>query len=171
MKEEDIILKKKHLGILAICVGSIVFFLIIAMVIFSIIKNHISAYEGWKTIVIEDCGSMMIPGDWEYTVEDDISYIFDEEGQPVMIEWQTGQQTISNKYYDNYIYMNTITSAVLSNSVIYGKQRMWHEDEEKELMYMKLAGDDELEFIVWDTSLSSKELKKIANTFDGTYEE
>ena len=126
-----------------------------------------SETDGWKTIYIPKCGTIKIPAEWDYYVENETMYIMKNES-PIMISYQRTGETESNSYFSSFRYIDTITSAVLSNSAIYGKAKYSYLDDEIERYYLYLSSphdDVYIEFVVWDEEIDKDFLVKIAKTF------
>ena len=124
-----------------------------------------SETDGWKTIYIPKCGTIKIPAEWDYYVENETMYIMKNES-PIMISYQRTGETESNSYFSSFRYIDTITSAVLSNSAIYGKAKYSYLDDEIERYFLNLGSiKEEYEFLVWNEEIDKELLVKIAKTF------
>ncbi len=123
----------------------------------------------WKDVFIEDCGTLAVPGAWEYSVEDGIMY-FTKNGKPVMISYDGKDEVESNAYFSDFKFIDTITSAFFSNGAMYGRKELSYQGEKIERCFLKLdKGKIEYEtcnFIVWDTSVQFDTVKKIAELFE-----
>lgn len=138
-------------------------------IIFTVILCSCSSdTDNWKTICIENCGTMKIPNNWTFFIENDIMYIMDGKN-PVMISCERTGKKESNLYFTDYQYIDFISSAVLSNDPIYGKAKYLYKGEEIERYYLNLGEtihDEEIvEFVVWEQKMSEETLIKIAKTF------
>lgn len=124
-----------------------------------------SETDGWKTIYIPKCGTIKIPPEWDYYVENETMYIMKNES-PIMISYNITEETYSNSYFSDFRYIDTITSAVLSNSAIYGKAKYSYLDDEIERYFLNLGSiKEEYEFLVWNEEIDKELLVKIAKTF------
>ena len=124
-------------------------------------------YDGWQVIDLGySCGTLKIPPTWQYTFENELVYILDEESNPVMIEYKYSEDIISNKYYSNIVCDGFVTSACTSNGTVYGLYRIIHNGETKEIQYLDVGyGENMKTFFVWDLSLTEKDLISVAETF------
>ena len=123
--------------------------------------------DDWRVLKIEKCGTLRIPNDWEYSIEDGIIYITCDD-KPIMISYERTGSNESNSFYSDFKYIDVSTSAVLSNSAIYGKAKYLYKGKEIERYYLDLgeAKDGEwVEFLVWDKDLDEELLIEIAKTF------
>ena len=116
----------------------------------------------WKQINIEDCGTIKIPSQWDVVVEDDIIYITENE-KPIMITTKRSGERESNLYYKDYVYVDFISSAVLSNGVIYGRCKCIYDNKTVEMYYLSL--DSGIVFLVWNQEITKDTVVKIAKTF------
>lgn len=111
---------------------------------------------------------MKIPDEWNFFVEDGIMYITDGEN-PIMISCKRTGENESNLYIKDYKYVKFISSAVLSNGVIYGKAKYLYKNTTIELYYLDLGcthNDEELvEFVVWNQEISEGFLISLAKNF------
>ena len=124
-----------------------------------------SETDGWKTIYIPKCGTIKIPPEWDYYVENETMYIMKNES-PIMISYNITEETHSNSYFSDFRYIDTITSAGLSNSAIYGKAKYSYLDDEIERYFLNLGSiKEEYEFLVWNEEIDKELLVKIAKTF------
>ncbi len=124
--------------------------------------------DNWKTVNIEKWGTVKIPNDWEYYVEDEIIYIVKNE-VPIMISYDRSGEIQSNSYFSDFKYIDFLDSAVLSNSAIYGKAKYYYSGKEIEKYYLHLSGDADdasVGFIVWNNNIDKELLIKIAQTFE-----
>ena len=125
--------------------------------------------EGWQKVSIENVGTIEIPGEWSFSFEDDLLYIFDENSTPVIIQLKSETEEVSDKYHDNYKYNGSITNPVLSNSAIYGKCEIMYENVEIERLYISLPMEGweqpDFELIFWDTEIDTDMQERIAKTF------
>lgn len=144
---------------------NICFILVISMLL---LCGCTSSTENWKEIDIADCGTLKIPDEWTFLIENGIMYIIDGD-KPIMISCKRTGENESNLYFSDYKYVEFISSSVLSNGPIYGKAKYLYEDSPIELYYLDLGytlHDDELiEFVVWDQEISEDFLINIAKTF------
>ncbi len=127
-----------------------------------------SSTKNWKKVDIEDCGTLKIPNEWTFRVENNIMYIVNGE-KPIMISCKRTGESESNLYFNDYKYIEFINSSVLSNGPIYGKAQYLYKSTPIELYYLNLGytlNDEELvEFVVWDQEISEEFLIIIAKTF------
>jgi hypothetical protein len=147
-----------------------IFGLIIVICIVFSLAGCSSQTKNWQLIEFSDYGTMKIPSEWSCFVQDGIYYIMNGES-PVMISYRgrgIGEKE-SNLYFDDFQYIDFVTSAVLSNGPIYGKAKYQYNNAEIERYYLNLGekpnGDIELDFIVWDTKVEKDLLIDIAKTF------
>ena len=141
------------------------FFVIITLVL--LLYGCHNETEGWKTINIENCGTIKIPNDWDCFTDDKTMYIMNGE-DPVMISHRRTGNGESNAFFSDFQYIDMSTSAVLSNSAIYGKARFNYAGNKIELYYLNLgetADGDIIEFVVWDKQIDEEFLIKLAKTF------
>ena len=85
-----------------------------------------------------------------------------------MISYEPTGNSESNSFFSNFKYVDMSTSAVLSNSAIYGKAKYLYLDNEIERYYLSLGETKDgkwIEFLVWDKDMSEELLIKIAKTF------
>ena len=124
--------------------------------------------KNWKKVYIQNCGTLKIPNEWTFFIENDIMYITEEE-KPIMISCKRSGDNESNLYFNDYQYVEFISSAVLSNGPIYGRAKYIYKNNTIELYYLDLGptrNDGELiEFVVWDEGISEEFLIKLAKTF------
>ena len=141
-------------------------FFIVILIILSLCSCS-SDVNDWKTINIEGCGTIKIPNNWDFCIQDEIMYITSDEN-PVMISYNRTGENESNYYFPDFKYISMSTSAVLSNSVVYGKAKYFYLDKEIERYYLDLGETTDgrlIEFLVWDEGLSENLLIEIAETF------
>lgn len=142
-------------------------FLMVIMVMILFLSACSSETENWKVVEIKGCGIIKIPNEWDCFVQDDVIYIMEDE-KPKMISYKRTDQNESNAYYTNFKYIDFTTSAVLSNSAIYGKAKYLYLDKEIERFYLDLGettSGEWIEFLVWDETVSEELLISIAKTF------
>lgn len=126
-----------------------------------------SETDDWKILNIEECGTIQIPNDWEYSFRDGIIYITSNE-KPIMISYERTGKSETNYFFSNFKYVDISTSAVLSNGAIYGKAKYYYLDNEIERYYLNLGetkNGELVEFLVWDKDMNEQLLLKIAKTF------
>ena len=87
-----------------------------------------SETDDWKEVKIEKCGTIKIPNHWTFLIEDEIMYILENE-TPIMISYQRTGESQSNSYVSDFKYIEFTTSAVFSNSAIYGKAKYFLGDK------------------------------------------
>lgn len=123
----------------------------------------------WQKVELGACGEMKIPGQWQYYTQDDILYILDENGEPVMIECQPHGFYMfgtSNAFFTDFRHEALVSSTGLSNSAICGKEVIVHQGAEKEVLYLDVGIENNTKhFIVWDETLTEEELEEIAQTY------
>ena len=102
-----------------------------------------SDIKDWQTVAL-DCGTIKIPENWSATEEDGLFYVYDEFDNPVMIEATPAEDVKTNKYYENYILGDTITSAGFSNGAIYGSQKVTCGGKTSEKLYLDFGFDETL---------------------------
>ena len=115
-----------------------------------------------RELTIAGCGTVKIPATWNAFEKDGIVYVT-ENDTPIMITTKCSGEKESNMYYKDYIYVDFISSAVLSNGVIYGKCKCIYNDRTVELYYLDLNSN--VCFLVWNQSIDKDTIVKIAKTF------
>ena len=141
--------------------------LIAALSIFLISCN---STEGWKTIKIENYGSIKVPENWEFSVVDGYMYISsNESGESKNVLVQFRDDVNNNKEFDDIEDFEWIVDENFSNSTGITKYKVLYKDgssAEKFALYFTSSDDyKSTEFICLDDSVSEDILKKIAKSY------
>lgn len=121
----------------------------------------------WQTIAMNNCGTMKIPANWTYFVEDGVMYILNDKNEPAMISYDVSKESNSNRYIKDFQLIEWISNEVLSNEPMLGRAKYRHGDDEIVRYFLNLTtnSDDDVEFIVWDEEITKEMLVAIAKTF------
>lgn len=129
-----------------------------------------------KVVELPGCGTVKVPENWELVIKDGLACFVDENG-PILSEYRTEYIGDSNvdpdilcmcvdgdhNEFSYHLVSDLVSSTGLSNSAIYGMQKIEFEGETVERRFLIL---DNTDFIVWDTTLSREELAQIAKSFE-----
>ncbi|MBQ9957583.1 MAG: hypothetical protein IJO89_00890 [Clostridia bacterium] len=126
--------------------------------------------EGWKTIKIENYGSIKVPENWEFSVVDCYMYISsNESGESKNVLVQFRDDVNNNKEFDDIEDFQDIVGEFFSNSTGITKYKVLYKDgssAEKFVLYFTSSDDyKSTEFICLDDSVSEDVLKKIAKSY------
>ncbi|MBQ9847361.1 MAG: hypothetical protein IJO58_06095 [Clostridia bacterium] len=126
--------------------------------------------EGWKTIKIENYGSIKVPENWEFSVVDGYMYISsNESGESKNVLVQFRDDVNNNKEFDDIEDFQDIVGEFFSNSTGITKYKVLYKDgssAEKFVLYFTSSDDyKSTEFICLDDSVSEDVLKKIAKSY------
>ena len=130
-------------------------------------------YIGWQTIEIENCGMMKIPPEWQYAYDEGKIYIF-KDGEPAIIQgtekvdyWTDGTD-FYDKYYGDYTCVEIKSREYPAPGSYIGTNKYMYNGEIIERYYLLVGYEPRKQFIIWDTSISYKQLKDIAKSFERT---
>ncbi len=139
-------------------------------------------YENWKKVEIKEIGSVKIPNEWVVAYSEGKLYITDkslENADCNVFFLQTnsfssfeGEKGIveSNKFCENLQNLQTKTSAVFSNSAIYGTMLFSVDGTEEEMRYLYLPTENTRILLVsWHNAVDQDTLLKIAKSYESDF--
>ena len=117
-------------------------------------------YSDWKTVEIEDCGTLKIPNNWELLEKDGFLYIVNENSKIVIVKIISDEDNpdINHSIIGKIKIIEDLSGKIGGNGVSYGKIRVLINGEECEKYYG--AG-----FIFIDDTLDFKFVKKMTVSF------
>ena len=135
--------------------------------------NHtVENYDGWDEVHIESIGFLKVPKSWYHLEKDGVSYIYDSEDNPVMIECNNFSKWRSNEVCEKYRHVDTVSSQVFPNHAMQGKSQIETTDKMEELFFIYLPNDSidqSVRLFVWDSTISEETVIKIAKSFEAEY--
>ena len=171
--------------------GKILITVIYVAVVLLILLVSPKKYEGWKTVPITENMTFKIPEEWVVTWEnnpnwsveqgDNVMYITDrpmnEEGYKIylvgtVLDFDAHNYLSPYELFENVEYIETVRSAVISNSNIYflNKYNISGNIETRYGFDMD-ASQYTVNFIAWDNLLDEDMIIKITKTFSISDEE
>ena len=145
---------------------------IISMMLLAVVVCLCSCGDGLpkdynpKVVELPGCGTVKVPENWELVIKDGLACFVDENG-PILSEYRTDILCMcvdwDHNEFSYHLVSDLVSSTGLSNSAIYGMQKIEFEGETVERRFLIL---DNTDFIVWDTTLSREELAQIAKSFE-----
>ncbi len=130
--------------------------------------------EGWKEVLIENSGTLKVPGTWDYYVEDEIMY-FVQDGNPVMISYDGTEELESNAYFSDFKLVEYLheDSGGFSTGSDFARGKFLYQGEVIERYCLSLPNDIVTEygygwydFIIWDTTVEWGTLITMAKEFE-----
>lgn len=168
--------KKQTIIIIAITIAVLVIALFIG-VLWS--EGLFESYDGWKTVNIENCGSIKIPNEWKSYEKNNFIYVINEADKPVMIQSYSEVKTkFPNENEAGIVETNDFytiqniecySHGVIGNGAEQGTLTQICDKTECERMYIALHGDKHVQFVVYDETLDFFDVKKIVNSYSRKY--
>lgn len=131
----------------------------------------------WKTINLQNYGSVKVPAGWTYHIYEDEIYFVDEGTNDIKEEnihlggyiYRKDEEVVESKVFPEIKIMeNTKKSEVYSNDTYVGINRYYINEKWCEKSYIKIGiseQETEVFMITWDDTVSYDDLKKIAKSF------
>jgi len=145
---------------------------------------------GWKNISITEIGNFKIPGNWIFTLNDNVIFLTDkninEEDYKIYLigiiikydsyNYQEVKDEINgkwlyfhsgNEFFKEIQYIETVSNEIFSNSTYFGIKRYSIESNQIEKYFIDLSiNNGSIELISWDNIVSKEILINIAKTFE-----
>lgn len=149
--------------------------ILLMMMIASILCNSCS-YCGWQKIDVAGIGTFKVPQGWIYTQEENVGYFTDkpiyEKTFRIYLIGTINNDHIGGDYkapyelFDNTEYSALISSAVFSNSAIYGQEEYIVDNSKQTKFFISLNGSNKsLDLLAWDDLVYENTVIKIAKSF------
>lgn len=124
----------------------------------------------------EVVGSFEIPQEWSCEYREGVLYVLDGKKEVQLVQtdlWpETGStQAESNNVYQDLHAVSITSSAVDSNSALYGTMELSDSSQTFEKRWVRFDGDDsQMILLVWNDEISEEVLNRMISSFTGLQE-
>lgn len=133
-------------------------------------------YNGWKTLDVEDVGTLKLPAEWTYYYEDGLLYIVDENESLIATQsksyggWSGDAHNSgiveSNSFFDEVQQICCLQATTVSTGTAYGTAKMIADGNESENYFLIYFGEPTFQMVFWDETVSEDLIAKIAWSFN-----
>ncbi|MCL2081842.1 MAG: hypothetical protein FWH04_01180 [Oscillospiraceae bacterium] len=171
---------KKAIPRLGISLGLMVFIFFSVLMLCRFLPKVPEDYSNWKTVEIDNCGSLKIPNNWALYEKGDFLYVENKDKGLVMAqsfsdagisENMEGDEEF-NEFLGRIKNIKALSATAFSNGATYGKTSLLKDNNEYEKYYLSVGYDLYAEeernvlFIIWDETVDFKMIQKIARSFN-----